>query len=288
MSVRRSTDRATWGIGVLVVIVALGIALSSTMAGRRLLHRIDVEWLGERAMDTLARLRSQEDWSSVAPLNTSQDYAWLKAGGPPVRIAHALGESGGPTANTLDAMRRSYRAGFRIFEVDLVLDQGQLRCQHDFESRTPPVPNDCTFESLLEALPADSVLVLDIKSDFEAAGRHVVERVKRSPAARRIVFQLYRPNDFRLFEEWQREAAFAGPVLTAYLSHRRVNYLAGQMSRLGGLALTLPVERVPALTVRPAGMALLLHPVHDEEACTRALRSGAQGVYLLNTLLCGS
>ncbi len=275
--------RAAW---MVLLALVMGLSLAATTAGRRWLHRVDSEWLGERIMDTLTRVRSSEDWSSAQPLQPSQDYRWLKAAGAPIRIAHALGESGMPTANTLGAMRRAYQAGFRIFEVDLVLEDGELRCQHDPGPQTEMVRDGCTFETLLGALPPDAFLVLDIKTDFEAVGRRIVERVTGTSDAPRVVFQLYRPEDFRSFGLWQSQAPLPGPILTAYLSHRRVDHVAANVGRLGVKALTLPLERLPALSVRPGGVSLLVHPVHSCETWGQA-RNRADGAYALSSLRCG-
>lgn len=271
--------------GILALLLATAVGLAATSAGRRWLHRIDSEWLGERVMDTLTRIRSGEDWSMAEPLRPVQDYRWLKAGGGPVRVAHALGEAGTPSANTLGAMRRSYRAGFRIFEVDLVQEDGELRCQHDPGPQTAMVRDGCTFETLMTELPQDAFVVLDIKTDFEAVGRRIVDRVKHSAEARRVVFQLYRPEDLARFNGWQREADLPGPILTAYLAHRRIDHVAVQAARIGFGAFTLPMERLPALSHRPDGAAVLVHPVHNCESWSDALRA-ADGVYTLSSLRC--
>ncbi len=287
MSLRGASILGRRAVWIALLAVMLGLSLTATSAGRRWLHRVDGEWFGERIMDTLARIRSTEDWSSAQPLRPGQDYRWLKAGGTPIRIAHALGESGRPTANTLGAMRRSYQAGFRIFEVDLVLEDGELRCQHDPGPQTEMVRDGCTFEALITALPPDAFLVLDIKTDFEAVGRRIVDRVKGTSDAERVVFQLYRPEDFHSFGLWQSRAPLPGPILTAYLSHRRVDHVAANVGRLGVRALTLPIERLPALSARPDGVSLLVHPVHNCETWGQA-KDRADGAYALSSLRCGT
>lgn len=282
---RRKTCVWRWSVLLLGLAIAVGIGLAATGPGRRWLHRVDSEWLGERVMDTLARARSAEDWSTAESLRPDQNYAWLKMGGIPVHIAHALGEAGTPTANTLGAMRRSYQAGFRIFEVDLVLEKGELRCQHDPGPPTAMARDGCTFETLMAALPPDTWMVLDIKTDFAAVGQRIVDQVKGSAEARRIVFQLYRPEDFALFNGWQRQAALPGPVLTAYLAHRRIDHLAVHAARIGVRAFTLPLDRLPALGARPASTALLVHPVHNCESLSVA-RPQVDGFYTLSSLPC--
>lgn len=280
---------ARYGLAALAVLAIVTMAcVAATGPGRSLLHRIDREWLGERVMDTLALLRSAEDWSTAQPLRPGQDYAWLGGGGAPVLIAHALGESGSPTANTLGAMRRSYEAGLRLFEVDLVLDGRELRCQHDPGPPSGMVQDGCTFDALIAMLPADAWLVLDIKTNFAATGQAIVERLKSPADARRVVFQLYRPEDFVRFDAWQRQAALPGPIVTAYLAHRRIDHVAFHAARSGVRALTLPLRRMPALHTRPGGLEVMVHPVHDCGSWGIAGRAKADGVYIPSSLRCAA
>ncbi|MFG6456932.1 hypothetical protein [Roseateles sp. BYS96W] len=269
------------------LLVAVGVTAAFWPTARVALHRLDSNWLGERVMDTMTRIRGDEDWSRAAPLRPAQDYGWLRAAGRPVRIAHALGAAGRPTANTLGAMRRAYAAGFRLLEVDLVDEGGELHCQHDPGPQGDLVKDGCTLDTLLEAVPPDAWLVLDIKTDFAAVGQRIVDRVTGTADAKRIVFQLYRPGDFALFNRWQEQASLPGPILTAYLAHRRIDHVATQASRIGVTAFTLPLDRLPALTASPIGATVLAHPVHNCAAWAQAVRR-AGGVYTLSSLRCGA
>ncbi|OWQ87496.1 hypothetical protein CDN99_18000 [Roseateles aquatilis] len=272
-------------IGFVGVALLATVGFLATSCGRQWLHRVDSAVLGERGTDTWARVRGSEDWSGVEPLRPNQDYAWLAAAGAPVRIAHALGESDLPTANTLGAARRAYRAGLRVLEVDLVMEDGELRCQHDPGPQGDLVKDGCTFETLLTTVPGDAWILLDLKSDFEAAGEYVVNRIKGTADARRVVFQLYQPQDFSLFNRWQSKADLPGPVLTTYRVRRSVDHVALQAGRLGVAALAVPLDRLPALSVRPAGAVVLAHPVHDCTAWAEAMRR-VDGVYTLSSLQC--
>lgn len=286
-------NRATRSRVVRAAMVAASLALSvgllaATPNGRQWLHDVDAVLLGERVRDTLGRLRYGEDWSTAPVLRLDQDYAWLRAGGTPIRIAHALGESTTPTANTLGAATRAHAAGFRLLEVDLVEEGGELLCQHDPGPRPPAASDDtCTFETLIQALPPDTWVVLDIKTDFASAGQRIVNRVKDLPLARRMVFQLYRPQDVALFKRWQSMAPLPGPILTTYLAHRRMDYLAAQAARIGVRALTLPLDRRRGLSEGRAPGAVLVHPVHDCADWAQAMKR-ADGVYMLSALHCGA
>lgn len=273
-----------WACGAGLLLGFCGL-LISTSFGRQCLHRIDREWFGERIIDTFEGLLLREDWREAVALRSGQNYHWLKSGGAPLRIAHALGGAGTPRANTLGSMRSSYLAGFRVFEVDLVLEQGELRCQHDPGPQVGMVRDGCTFDTLIAALPPDAFVVLDVKTEFATVGQRIVDQIKSTPDVGRVVFQLYRPEDFAVFNEWQRETDLPGPILTAYRSHWSVNHLASQVERLGVRAFTLPLERLSALSIRPGGAALLVHPIHDCEAWSYALQ-WVEGIYTLATLHC--
>lgn len=273
----------------LVVLTVLGMTgLAATAGGRAWLHRVDAQVFGERVRDALAHWRTSEDWSKAVVLRPGQDYAWLAVGGAPVRVAHGLGDSGASTGNTLAAARRAYAAGLRLLEVDLVQEAGELRCQHDPGPQEGFVMDGCTFDTLSAVVPEDAWLVLDIKTDFAAVGERIVARAIATGQARRIVFQLYRPEDFELFNRWQTQAPLPGPILTAYLAHRRIDHVAAHAERTGVQALTLPLDRLTALTKKPAGAKVLVHPVRDCVAWLQAQARGADGVYVPSSLRCGT
>ncbi len=71
-----------------------------------------------------------------------------------------------------------------------------LRCQHDPRPQGDLVQDGCTFETLLAALP-DAWIVLDIKTDFEAVGQRIVDRMTGTADAGHIVFQLHDPGTSR-------------------------------------------------------------------------------------------
>jgi hypothetical protein len=282
---RRSLRFFLLALMALVAIVAL--LVPDGMGGARdRLHSLDESVFHEAFKDGLGRLAG-EDWTKAETLNKPQDYSWLRQPGAFVRVAHALGESMGPGADTLPALARSRAAGFRLFEVDLWLDGDTLRCFHG-PGMPPPLKSDsCRFEMLMDALPKDAGwLVLDIKTDFEATSGKVVEALRRNGRASQIIFQLYHPSDLALFNRWQAEIALPGPIVTAYLARRSVESVAAESARAGVEAFTLPAWRLPAFTRRPANLAVLIHPVHDCAAVENARMSGVRGIYTLNTLSC--
>jgi hypothetical protein len=268
-----------------LVLVALAVPAGRTRV-KAVAHDADAAWFDERVQDAWGLLTLHEDWSRLPALRQPQDYAWLDGAGPsPLRIAHALGNSGDPLANSVVAMQRAAAAGMRLFEVDLSLEGGgELRCAHD--PGTPRLEQACTFESLMAALPADTWVVLDIKSDFAVVGERVAQVLEADGKAKQVIFQLYLPEDFAAFERWQSRLALPGPIVTAYLSHRSINTVARETARIGVRAFTLPMWRLDAFSRRPRGLAVFLHPVHDCKAWRAAQAAQARGIYIRTDVLC--
>lgn len=275
------------GTAMLVAIVAALAIPGSRTTLKAAVHDADVAWFGESLQDAWGRFILGEDWARVTPLRQPQNYAWLDAAGPaPMRIAHALGDSGGAEANSVAAMQHAVTAGMRLLEVDLSLEPGgELRCAHD--PGAPRAMQACTLESLMAALPAGAWVILDIKSDFAATGARVVDALRANGQAKQVVFQLYRPEDVALFERWQAQLSLPGPIVTAYLSHRSVETVARESARLGVRAFTLPMWRLAAFSHRPDGLSVFVHPVHDCEAWHEAQVAHARGIYTRTDVRCG-
>ena len=267
------------------LVAVLGFAVSS--AGRKALHALDQDYLGERLFEIRGRFHEGEDWRQADVLQRPQDYRWTSVTPGTVRVAHALGEAAGNGANTLPAMLRAHALGFRVFEVDLSLNAGIVRCHHGPAAPAPWQTGECRLESLLDALPADSWLVLDIKTDFQTTGAKIVEAARLRGKASQLVFQLYRPAHLALFNAWQNASPeLPGPLVTAYLAYRSVNHVARHAARVGVHVLTMPIQRVPAYTERPPGLSLYVHPVHDCLGWAQAAALRAQGAYVLSSMDC--
>jgi hypothetical protein len=275
--------------GRLFVLALFLILIALSAAGRGALkawaHCADEVLFHEAFKDAIGRWTSGEDWARAVRLAKPQDYSWLDRSTATIPIAHALGETSGE-GNTLPALRRSVVAGFNFFEVDLWLDGDVVRCFHGPGPLPPLRPGDCTFESLLEALPADAWLVLDIKSDFVATGNRVVESLRRRGRAERMIFQLYQPQDLDTFSGWQAVLPLPGPIVTIYAARRSADHIAAEASRAGVRALTLPMSRLASFDRRPVALALFVHPVDDCAALAAARAQGVRGVYMENDLGC--
>lgn len=271
------------------MIVALALLL--VLCGLRFtsfkheLHELDQVAFHEDLKDAFGRLIVREDWSHVAPLGPYQNYDWLGQRQGLIPIAHGLGEISGQI-NSLPALRRSVAAGFKFFEVDLWLQNDLVRCFHG-----PGIPpslndNDCTFDTLMAALPRDSWLVLDIKTDFLATGNRIVESLRVNGRADRVIFQLYVPEQFAMFERWQSALPLPGPIVTAYVAHRSANTVAAAAAKAGIRAFTLPMDRLDGFSRRPRSLAVLVHPIDDCATLEQARTAGVRGMYMENNLGC--
>lgn len=264
---------------------ALVVLLLATSAAAPMWARwADVNLLHEQLKDCWGDWYWHEDWRSLTPIPKGLDAGWLSASQDgSLRIAHALGESGEVGSDTLGAFQRSARHGFRVFEVDLYLDDEQrLRCYHGPE-KPPPFDSahDCTLDNLLpQVIASDGWLVLDIKSDFISVAGRVAALVRGVGHGERVIFQLYRPADVRWFSQVAKSLNLARPIITAYAAKRSVNHVAAQVARLGAAAFTMPAYKLSALNVDP-GVPLLIHPVHDCGDWRPIDSHPVQGIYTL-------
>jgi hypothetical protein len=274
---KRLPKRAFW----IAVVLAIGVFIP--VAGKSSLQWLDIHWLGESVKDTWGRLWYSEDWAATTPLPAMLSYAWLQASPRPILVAHAFGEAGLPGQNSMAALQRSLRAGLRLLEVDIWLDDaGRLRCHHGPLPPVEPVPEECTLlDAAHAAAAADAWLVLDIKTDFKATSDTIARQFKSDPTASRLIFQLYRPNDAQHFVALASVLPLPGPIVTAYRTRRSLDHVASQINRLGVKALTVPLYRSQALaTDHRSGVALLVHPVHGCESLHQARSVKADGLYL--------
>lgn len=250
------------------------------------LRWFDINFCQEKIKDISGVWVFKENWSDVPKLDGLLDYSWLNFAGKPILIAHALGASGAPGQNTLAEMNNSIDKGLRLMEIDLWLDENDvLRCHHGPVQPEKFKKGDCRFEDALElAVKSDSLLILDIKTDFTKTGDILVERVNSFHASR-VIFQLYKPEHIQQFSKWHQTKPFAGPIVTLYLARRSVNHIYESVIPLGIKALTIPIQRLPVLNYRYRDIKLLTHPVHDCDSFLVAEKVGAEGFYVTSSIV---
>lgn len=268
-------------------VIAASVAL--IVLGADQVKRLDRLYFAERVKDVFAALYWQEDWSPLDGKLWGLDYGWLEAPASlPRRIAHALGDAGTPTANTLQAQHMAIARGLRILEVDLWLDErtGLVVCHH---GPPGPVPGDpgCTLDQLARAITGYGVwLVLDLKTDFSATGEAALAVLARHGLEQRAIVQLYQPDHAAIFRRWHERLALPGPIVTSHMAHRSLNHVARHVWSSGARVLAIPLERSLAMTDLPRGIELFVHPVHTCGQLAQANALGASGVYALSWLSC--
>lgn len=250
------------------------------------LKTADRLWLNEEIKDSYASVRHGEDWHGVM-LIRELDYRWLSHAPSSIRIAHALGAAGGPDANTLSAARRSLQTGFHFLEVDLWLEPatGIVHCHHGPDA--PPLVPTCRLEEVADLISSsDTWLVLDLKTPFNSTLQTALQVLQARGIVKRAIVQLYQPADFAAFDFARKQYALPGPIVATHLAHRSVNHVARAAAQAGVQAISISLDRLPALSESQA-LGVLAHPVHDCSAWRWALGEGARGFYITHALDCG-
>jgi glycerophosphoryl diester phosphodiesterase len=254
------------------IVLILIITFVASAIGRENLkawvYSFDRRFLSEHLKDLVGSVIYNEDWQNAEALSRDTDDRWLdvaRNGDRPIRVAHALGGSGTPTANTYDALETSRQRGFRIFEVDLVLDsEGRLDCRHDLDQSNNGSVKICDFGELLSLVDkADGWLILDIKTDFDQTANLILKVARARNATRRIIFQLYHPEQLQWFNKQTAQLRLPLPIVTIYSARRSANHIVQNGAHLHIKVLTVPIDRLRALTAATAGVELLTHPVHS-------------------------
>ncbi len=278
----RSASSRRLSLRRLAQVVVLAGLVALTMP---VLKTVDRLWLNEKIKDSYASVRYGEDWRGVTPMG-ELDYRWLSNARTSIRIAHALGAAGGPDANTLSAARRSLQAGLKFLEVDLWLEPttGIVHCHHGPDA--PPVVPTCRFEEVMDLLRGrDTWLVLDLKTPFKSTLQAALQVLQEQGMVARAIVQLYQPEDFAAFVLAHKQYGLPGPIVATHLAHRSVNHVARAAAWAGAQAISISLDRLPALS-EPRGLVVLAHPVHDCSAWRWALDEGARGYYITHALDC--
>lgn len=173
---------------------------------------------------------------------------WL--GGRGIMIAHAGGGLEGQTyTNSLTAMDHNYKAGFRLFEIDLALtSDGALVCAHDWRSVSGVRPTlaewrgsegalaGCEAETLAAwfQVHTDAFLITDVK-DADQQPILPILLASGLPKNRTIV-QIYSPEEHDVV----RDMGFDLQILTLYRYQGGLDEIKALSESRRILALTMP------------------------------------------------
>lgn len=258
--------------------------------GKNFLIYVDNRLLNENLRQIYGRHIEHENWLNLPHLPKNMNYQWMDRGQKPIRIAHALGFAGTSLANRIEALPQTRRQHFDILEVDLWLaDDKSVRCHHGPDSPGPLLETTCTFDRLLRATKVSGeYLVLDIKTDFALTSKAIVATMHEFPMdRRRIIFQLYKPDDIRTFSQFKNLKDYAGPIVTAYTSRASLNDIAKGAKHAGIRAVTIPMERQAALNrALTKSLRVYVHPIHSCLDLYQAQKNKYDGIYTLSMLQC--
>jgi glycerophosphoryl diester phosphodiesterase len=287
---------AQWAaVALLIGMIMTIYANQNGSSAYRWLRDFDRIFLHEKFRDLRASLFYSEDWHSISPPIIAYDYNWLSQISDPdgvIRIAHGLGGVG-TAANSLAALHLAQATGFRIFEVDLWLDQaGYVRCHHGPEVPPPLKKDSCIFERILNELRPHDFLILDIKTDFKKTFAKILELVPPHQAAQ-IITQIYTPEQITLFQQAQTQYKISGPIITLYQTHHSLNHIiqALQSGKSHIRVVVFPFERLPALQQprlqsNESKITLFSHPVKDCDDLKLLLKNDIQGIYIKQDFPC--
>jgi glycerophosphoryl diester phosphodiesterase len=233
-------------------------------------------------------------------------------------VAHAMGSIDGIRySNSLEAFQLNYSKGFRVFEVDLMLTaDGKVVAAHDdikerygldrpvFEITARQfkgtkyqgsyTPLDLADIMMLLSSHPDAVLVLDVKSDFEATYKVIVREVgDQNPVLfKRIVPQIYREKDyfsvknFQVFQKFIYTLYRVPPtsrikLVNYWIGGKVVRFLSGKEDIVAVTMFRLRFMKSGSLVrkLQTMNRGILVHPLNDEKVISKYLSLGATGIY---------
>lgn len=205
-----------------------------------------------------------ENWEILEGVKFSYNYSWIENKNRPIYIAHALGYSGEKFENSIFGYKLSKISGFDFFEVDLWLDSNNnLRCHHGPEQPPPISSGQCTFGNLLKLACLDkSFLILDIKTDFLLTTKEI-EKFLHKDCSRFVIFQLYKSNDFFIFDEISKKFELPGPIYTYYMTRRNIDKVINVLSKTGVRAVAFPTSIEFNKSSYYKNISFFVHPVYN-------------------------
>ena len=245
------------------------------------------------AKNVYRTLATGDTWSSLIWMQVggvSLSDKWLNLDNGRSRlIAHALGNYKYP--NTLAGARESLATGARLLEVDLYKDsQGILRCHHGPEEPGTYKTGDCTLIKLLKALPDNTFVILDIKTEFKGSTDLIVSALKDKSLthlSKKLIFQLYNLSDVEWFysiASKNPQLIINKPIVTLYKTHATAPFVSRVVPSSVG-AIAYPVDRA-SIHIKSIEYYILglrrktfVHPVRSCSRYNLALSASAYGVY---------
>jgi len=190
---------------------------------------------------------------------------WLPEARPLV-IAHRAG-------NELDRAQRAFRAGADLIETDIWSFRGRLELRHvktmgpvpllwDRWTLEPGWQKRLVLDDLLQALPIEARLLLDLKGEHPDLGRLVVDAITRAQPDRALILcgrnwrQLDPVVDYpdvmtfysvgsddELAAIWERLGRMTNPAVSIHSRYLTPD-IAGRLKALGTTVVTWPINSI--------------------------------------------
>lgn len=155
--------------------------------------------------------RDSVTWKSKTE---SEAYLWNEHESQDAKhkVLHKLGGE-----NSVTGYFKSLDAGYRIFEVDLILVDDTVVCGRE-DVGIPADAFDCNLHWLMERVTHDdSIFILDVKTDFESAYEVISNELNGFDKSKNFVPQIYQLYQFSLLDFG--DCGFGYPLFTTYRFH---------------------------------------------------------------------
>ncbi len=283
---------------VLIVVVALLISLPAGCG--------PMKPAAEPRPDPVAALAPNPEYRDARP----EPYSWSLE---PTLVAHGLGGiSGERVTNSLEAFQANYDAGYRVFEIDLILSADErlvarhdwMAYMYDFLGQKVENPYAKMTEAQFKALPIHEVMtpltvddllaimraypdvwvVTDTKSKDPLEVRTAFTRLREAIGedtvlADRLIVQIYNE---AMLDEVLAAYPFKNLAYTLYQLEGTVDDAIAFAASRGVKVLVISEERwTPGLVEKAndAGLVAAVHTVNDAEKVARYLDSGVTVIY---------
>ena len=297
---------------IYIYIILAFLAILACFASIKVINALRWEHslLGEKLADlenTVFALSADIESVPLRAKHYDFEYPWLDSSSP-VLLAHAMGGIDGQIyTNSKEALEYSYNNGFRVFEADFQLLDGQIVMLHDIERGSAM----CSFDSneydddmflasklygeytpmdwrmVLEFMQEhpDVYIVTDTKYDKQphmsnVLSELVIEALEFDVSLLdRVVVQIYNQ---QMLDTVMDIYPFKSIIYTLYMSPDSLEEVKAFCVQSGIKAVTMYKAGYPDTFVselNALGISSLAHTINDEQEANELIEAGYSGIY---------
>ena len=173
-----------------------------------------------------------------------------------ILVGHGGGFRGEELENTYKAADISRGVGLKVFEIDLVLNNNVLFCEHDAPtSLTKP----CDLRKYLRGGVDNQWLILDIKTDFGDTIEYLSGKEQLKSILPNLIVQIYLPHQFEIFEKVSN--LFGGYLVSVYKSKRPLAHVCMNLEKVGIRNIVINTEQIIEANKVCANSVFFIHPL---------------------------